>query len=100
MAGLNIVPHTYTKHQPGTPPTTNAERIRRYRKRQKENGKVRISTLYLTHEALDALAPLCQNYRYPPTNIPRGLELSSFLNERAKDIATALLPKAKPRRRK
>jgi hypothetical protein len=92
--------HTYTKRSPGTPPTTNAERIRRYRERQKEKGKVRISGLYLTQEALDALAPLCRNYRYPPTDIPRGMELSALLNDRAGDIAAALMPDEKARYRK
>jgi hypothetical protein len=89
--------HTYIKRQSDTPATTNAERIRRYRQRQEEKGKVRISTLYLTHEALAALAPLYRSYRYPPADAPRGLEISAFLNERSGDIAAALLPKKKVR---
>lgn len=32
------MPHLYTKHQPGTPNTSNAERIRRYRQRRKAKG--------------------------------------------------------------
>lgn len=53
--------HTYTKRPPGAPVTTNAERIRRYRKRQNAKGK-RAVTVWLDDETILALKPHTRPY--------------------------------------
>lgn len=51
------MPHTYTKRAPGEPITTNAERIRRYRLRQHQEGLVRVEA-WLDRETYEALLML------------------------------------------
>jgi hypothetical protein len=64
--------HTYTKRPSGTPPTTNAERIRRYRERQKEKGRVNIM-IYLDRETIEGLKPYQKPGECPAACIERLL---------------------------
>lgn len=71
------MPHTYTKRPQGTPPTTNAERIRRYRQRRKAQGLECIH-LWLDQETIRKLSAYIR---------PGGENLSHAIARLLKDFA-------------
>jgi predicted ATPase len=65
--------HTYTKRPPDTPPTTNAERIRRYRERQKAMGRQNVM-VYLDRETIEAIKPHLKRGEYLASGVARLLK--------------------------
>lgn len=64
--------HTYTKRAPGQPITTNAERIRRYRQKQKEKGRLNVM-VYLDRETVEGIKPHLNPREYMAAYIERLL---------------------------
>jgi len=75
------MPSTYTKHKPGMPLTTNAQRIKRSRQRRKDAGDTYLS-VWLTPEVVaglyeryfDRREPLCHGV----TRLLKALATADF----------------------